>query len=287
MYIKPERVLESFRRLRIRPDLNEGEAVKRGRERTSALSVFFAYDMTGRDGSPLSLDPETLAGKHNRAKFTAAFSRVTLLRNLTGRRALATYDFGDVEFCPTLKRMPDSKLTNNFLTTRLIKAADQGKPLEYPLRPPSPMLLLGPDPASSLNDRWAVRPHPAWRDNLPTLLADRLSTTTFLDLAVFLLRDVELQGDSDGVGIVEAGLRSIFSLDLACLWVGKVRAETRLHDGGWLTRDVTWLQAGHAPTFEERDYLPPVNTEQRLRAYIKTLQSALDDFGYDYDPTPE
>lgn len=286
MFIKPERVLESFRRLRIRPDLNDGEDVKRGRERTSALSVFFAYDMSGRDGSPLSLDPETPAGRHNRARLFTTFSKVMLLRNLPPRRALTTYDFGEVVFCPTPRQMPDAKLTNNFLTTRLIKAADQDKPLEYPLRP-SPILLLGPDPDSGVSDRWAVRPHPAWRENLPRLLTERLSTTIFLDLAVFLLRDVELQSDTGGAGIIEAGLRSIFSDDLASFWAAKVRAETRLRDGAWLIGDVTWLQAGHAHAFEEQDYPPPADREHRLLAYIKTLQSALDDFSYDYDPIPE
>ena len=189
---------------------------KRGKERTSCLMYFMAFDSMvakGR-GEPILLDPEIGAGLDNRREFTEAYCHLVSVGCGQDGKEHWVDNLGEVNFSG--KRRSDKKFSGDFLTVPLKKASAAALPQDHPRRP-SPLLSLGVEMYGS---KWGVQRHPDWKSHLPDFLNDRFSPTKWTSLAIFVLRD-------EPFGPHGTLLKEKFTAELAELWVSRINAEKR------------------------------------------------------------
>ena len=191
-------------------------------ERTSALMYFLAFDAACKELglSTLDLDPDSLEGKNNRKQVELEFTKLVLVKS-TADGILQVAELGQIEFGGT---SPEKRISSNFFTVPLKKASGQKDPYFYPRRPNAPLLKMG---ASSTGMKWGIACHENWQSNFPLLLTEIRDSTPHLDLAIFLLRDQSIDGDTiDALTALKHGLTKRFSNDVAEYFIQKIAQET-------------------------------------------------------------
>lgn len=215
-YLKSELVREAFERLSPRSD-----AGKVPMERTSVLMYFLAVDAACKhlDKMCLDLNPESLEGKNYRKQVELEFTRLVLVEHTDGELKQVT-ELGKIDTSAT---SPEKRISSNFFTVPLKKAADQTEPYNYPRRPAAPVLIMG---AAATGKKWGISHHENWGKNLLVLLADIKSPTPFLDLAIFVCRDCAFDDSADDLVLAIAEqLQKRFTKKMADFWMDKIQKE--------------------------------------------------------------
>ena len=215
MFLANHTISDAFRTLKERE-----EKAKAGRERTSGLFFFLAFDMLQR----LRNDEETipLSPKGEMRKQMARFYSELVAIPVDDAEWMVM-NLGEIDFSET--RTPDKKIGGDLFTTRLKHASERRNGMDYPSRPPGKLLRLGEEVNG---ENWGVRKHPEWRDNLPRFLTDRRSAFPWTALAVLILRDHKWPDHAEG-GISDfvSALREQFTDSLCDFWEKRMRDEAR------------------------------------------------------------
>lgn len=188
-YLNPDRVRESFDRLASRE--NTGKAHL---ERTSAVLYFLAFDAAchSTEKKILDLNPDKLEGKNNRKQLEQEFSKLVLL-DIDHGQPIQYLEFGKIDAENTA---PEKRISSNFLTVPLKKAATQTEPFYYPRRPNNPLLKLG---TVATGKTWGMSHHEDYEKNFFIVLGSAKSSTPAYDLAVVLLRNSKIPADCDDI----------------------------------------------------------------------------------------
>jgi len=212
MYLNPDLTSRIFLRLR------ESEPTpKRGIERTSSLFRFLAFDSLckSQKRKTISFDPDTGVGMGNRKKLVEAYKKIAFVSDLgSGKEAF----IDNLGHCNSSgKRSCSDKVANDFLTVQLKKASQSGTEQAYPSRPSS-LLSLG---VEVYGHRWGISKHEDWEKNLGDFLADRLSKTALIDLAVVVTRGMSFSGDI--FDSLEKNFRARQSDEFVQYWIKQAR----------------------------------------------------------------
>jgi DNA polymerase III delta prime subunit len=237
MFFSPETVRASF--LSLRPS---GEATgKKNLERTTALGVFLAFDMTQRQAGGiqvLDLRPP-VQGRSERQRLIQNYCQLLTPSFDPENSDLVMRALGELQ-----KDSLSNAISSNFLTTPLSRARSMTGPQGYPGRPPKPLLLLGVDHNGM---RWGTQKHPDWANNFGEFLTNRQCLDDcYFSLIVYLLRHEDISSYS-GMAFKE-GLKSAlgqtFTPELSEYLIGKVA--DGVHD---------WSEPGiFSDEYDEPDY---------------------------------
>lgn len=217
MYLHGDLIRSAFGRLR---EIDPKE--KRGMERTSCLMYFLAFDevAANRGEEAILLDPKSAAGLANRQEYAARYSRLVHIGfGLEGEDWFVT-NLGSVN--TEARRTPDKKLSADFLTVPLKRASQSADPQPHPKRP-NPLLLLG---IEIHKEKWGAQRHPDWQTHCIAFLSDRVSSTPWSDLAIFVFRDTEFEA-SDLQTALKQMIEERFSEDLAAFWKLRIDSESK------------------------------------------------------------
>lgn len=196
---------------------------KRGKERTSCLMYFLAFNKLVARGStePILLDPETGPGRQNRREYTKEYAKLVSVGTTENGKELWVDNLGDVNFSG--KRQSANKFSADFLTVPLKRASTAKSPQGHPRRP-SPLLTLG---VTVYGLKWGAEMHPEWKSNLPDFLNDRLSPTKWTNLAIFVFRKEPMDPKKSLVRNLEDLIKQQFTKQLSMLWCSMIKAEKR------------------------------------------------------------
>ncbi len=139
MYLSHTLVLNAFKRLRT--PVAKDKPRKKPMERTSSLMIMLAVDATMKECSveTLDVDPSTTTGSQMRSKLVQQYSRLVSVGPSEPGTIQSVYELGFVKSDATL---PESRISSNFLTTHVVKAADSKNAEQYPGRPAA-LLSIG------------------------------------------------------------------------------------------------------------------------------------------------
>ncbi|WP_435168486.1 McrB family protein [Paenibacillus glycanilyticus] len=192
-----------------------GNSGKRGGEQTTGLGVFLAVDMVQKQTGANILDLNPDNGEH-RAVITARYAEILGLFS-TDDEEYQVNDLGSVNIESRRKRL-EKKLSSNFMTTRLKKAADIRGTANYPSRP-APLLTLGLQVAP--NNEWGVMKYDGWSDNFLRFLGDRLCGEDTFPLIVFLLRTYSFTNTTNPQSCLLNALHTKYSEEVSNFLVSK------------------------------------------------------------------
>ena len=212
MYLNPDLISRIFLRLR------ESEPkAKRGIERTSSLFRFLAFDALCKvqKRKIISFDPDTGVGLENRKKLVEAYKEIAFVSDLGSSKESFIDNLGQCN--SSGKRSCSDKVANDFLTVQLKKASQSGTEQAYPRRPSS-LLSLG---VVVYGRRWGISTHKDWEKNLGDFLADRLSKTALIDLALVVTRGMSF--DDDIFDSLEKNIRARQSDCFVHYWIKQTR----------------------------------------------------------------
>jgi hypothetical protein len=215
-YLKAEQVNVCFSRLASRKVQG-----KSSMERTSALMYFFSLNaiLKSINQSKVDLNPTKSDGANNRKRIELEFTRLVLLEN-QNNQILQVCELGKID---ESAKSPEKRISSNFLTVPLKKASEQNRPFYYPQRPAAPLIKMG---LTATGIKWGMEIHEDWKENLPKLFTEMVSSTIFTDLAIFLFRDFKFgENPIDYIQELSLALKSRFTIDLAEFWVEKIRKE--------------------------------------------------------------
>lgn len=216
-FIAPEIIVSSFRRLR--PKATSG---KTHLERSSALLYFLAVDATAKSlgAEVLDVNPDVDSGRTQRRDLQLEFAKLVQLAPYQGIfrqvQALGWVTLGGNE--------PEKRLSSNFLTVPVKKAASQTADVLYPNRPSSaPLLKLG---KASTGSKWGIQVYENWSKSFPKYF-EQVPTSTFsFDLAIFLSRHEKIDDTvSDLTSAVKGCLRNQFSCLVSDPWIARIQKE--------------------------------------------------------------
>lgn len=216
-YLCKQLIQERFLNLR---DIDP--AKKSGLECTTAVLIFLSFDAflaKTKLEEPISFDAADSDGKKSRDLLSSLFAQFATVGYGEGNIPIQVKRFGTV--CVE-KSSPEKRLGSNFLTTRLKIAAEKNESCCYPVRP-APLLCVG----NVTGVKWGVSRHPEWHINFPILLHGRVSRTPILDLAIFLLRDKQLNIAEDFGETLSAGLTQTYTPDLVAMFSKRIRFEIK------------------------------------------------------------
>ena len=171
---------------------------------------------------PINFDPESSDGELYRKFLTIYYSKFVRVSKSEEFGELQITNLGEVDKNGT---PPEKRISSNFLTVPLKKAAQAKNPMGYPKRP-APLLSMG-RVADGMN--WGIDYHPGWKIIFTKFLEGRKTKTPFMDLAIFVLRDSDLKVGQGGVlEAVYSGLKELFSEPLADFWISHIKFEKKL-----------------------------------------------------------
>lgn len=278
MRFSAEQVKSSF--IRLRQNIVEG---KSGVERTSALMYFLAYDAVGGDQAPITLDPNTAAGRANRDELTREYCRLVTVRVIGPREIWSITDLGLVT---RNGNTPAKRISSNFLTVPLKKASHRSSVVAYPNRP-RPLLNLG----NGLGvGGWGIAPHPAWKTNLPVFLSERITKWPFTDLAIFVLRDSDFTRRTSLQETIESLLSDRFSIPLSSFWIEQIGREFKYRS---FEPSDPWVRSNYHKVFEDKEWITSISNEDevsllddrvhQLETRISYLEEKLDENNIPYE----
>ncbi len=249
MRFSAELVKPSF--VRLRQNIVEG---KTGVERTSALMYFLAYDAACNDQVPISLDPNTPAGRANRDALTREYCRLVTVRVLGPKEIWSIVDLGLVT---RNGNDPAKRISSNFLTVPLKKASQRTSSVAYPNRP-RPLLNLG----NGLGvGGWGIASYPAWKANLPIFLSERITRWPFTDLAIFVLRDSDFTRRTSLQETIESLLSDRFSVPLSSFWVEQIGREFKYKS---FKPSEPWSRSDYHKIFEDEEWVTSISLEDEV-----------------------
>jgi hypothetical protein len=265
VYFSSRQISESFARL-----ASNNGAGKTHLERTSGLLYFLSFDCLcqQKDCSSLDFDPESSQGKANRKAIELEFSKLVLLKvvygNITQVLELGQFSRGTKD--------PAKRISSNFLTVPLKKASEQSAKFGYPKRP-APLLEMG---VAATGTKWGIQYHKDWSEHLPRFLSQTRGATPFMDLAIFVMRDTQIENEK---GNVVDNLKSLilkrFSKQLSEFWIARLEKEkvfaSHFDNPYSLTHD----------PFAKSDEIDPLDrfkghTKEELGQYIIKLETLLE-----------
>ena len=216
-FIVAEIIANSFRRLRPRES-----GGKTHLERSSALLYFLAVDSTAKSigTDVLNVSPHSATGRYQRRELELQFAKLVQLAPLNGVlrqvQSLGYITIGGIE--------PEKRLSSNFLTVPITKAATQLNEVVYPHRPTSaPLLRLG---KASTGHQWGIRVHEKWSASFPRFFEQIPNSTFSFDLAVFLNRHKKIDDATEDIhSALESCLREQFSESVSEPWISRIRKE--------------------------------------------------------------
>ena len=196
------------------------EKAKAGKERTSGLFFFLAFDMLQRlrnGEESVSMSPKS----GTRKQMAQCYAELVAIP-VDGAEWMVM-NLGEIDYTET--RTPDKKIGGDFFTTPLKHASERLNGMDYPRRPPGKLLRLGEEVNG---EKWGVRKHPEWRNTLPRFLTDRCSAFPWTALAIFILRDHEWPDHAEGsISDFVSALRGQFTENLCDFWEGRMHDEAR------------------------------------------------------------
>lgn len=217
LYFDGKAALASFTRL----STNKPHG-KISKERTSVLFYFLSFDAVCKkiEQSQLDLNPDKFEGRNNRKAIELEFTKLSLIES-DGTRMKQVTELGKVD---NNNQSPEKRISSNFFTVPLKKASEQTTPYYYPKRPSAPLLKMGP---AATGLKWGMEYHANWQTNLPVILSATKSSTPFLDLAIFVLRDssFNLESSSSYIKTIGEGLKAKFSSQLSRFWTDRIDQE--------------------------------------------------------------
>jgi len=174
---------------------------------------------------------------------------------------------------------PDKKVSANFLTVPLTKAAQAQAERDYPNRP-VPLLRLG---KAREGMTWGVGYHPNWRDNLGTFFMETGSKTPYADLALVVLRAHDFGPGASDASIKDA-LAACFTPELTERWVRCVEFERLKRDDypamDFQDKPSTALED---PAFLDGPSQDAAGEADTLKARVSYLESLLTEHGIEFD----
>lgn len=215
-YLNPLLVSNAFARLASRNEIGKAHL-----ERTSALMYFLATDATCQQQQAMCLncDPKSQCGRETRQALGIEFAKLVMLGN-ENAGILQVAEFGTIARMST---SPEQRISSNFLTVPVKKAASHATPYRYPSRPAAPLLEMGP---AATGMTWGLRRYAGWQQNFLLLLSKTRSSTPCFDLAVFVSRDAAFHSaSSDLAHILCEHLETRFTCETAMFWSKRIRAE--------------------------------------------------------------
>lgn len=194
---------------------------KAGKERTSGLFFFLAFDMLQRLRDGEKIVPMSPNGEA-RKQMAQCYSELVAIP--ANGEEWMVMNLGEIDYTGT--RTPEKKINGDFFTTPLKRASQMLDGMDYPGRPLGrPLLCLG---KSVGGECWGIGKHLEWADNLPYYLMNRCSAFPWTALAVFVLREHEwgdsAKKDSEDFG---GALRGKFTEELCAFWEQRMRHESR------------------------------------------------------------
>ena len=270
MFISDATLTASFQRLKHRQ--NTG---KKGLERTSALMYFLAFDQLAKSRTypaPLDMDPETEEGRYHRKSFAYNFAALVTVQSRGNLQiaALGEVKAGNIP--------PEKKVSANFLTVPLTKAAQAQAQRDYPSRP-VPLLKLGKSRAGMT---WGVDYHPDWRNHLGMFLMDTGSKTPFVDLAFVVLRAYEF-GDASSDASIKGALGAIFTPELTEQWMKCIEFERVKAAYPSIAFQENLSNALENPAFLDFSSQDASGNVEAFQARVSYLESLLVEHGIEFD----
>lgn len=219
MFLSDSTIENSFEKLQQRV-----KGGKKGLECTSALMYFLAFDAIIKSRNvkpPIDFDPDSRDGKLFRQLITVYFAKFVRIRKSADSGDLQITNLGIVDKNGT---PPEKRISSNFLTVPLKKAAQAKNALGYPQRP-APLLYLG-KVGDSFN--WGIDYHTGWKIVFMKFIDGRKTRTPFVDLAIIILRDDDLKGSQGNVlDAIYKGLKEKFTTPLAEYWISHIQWENK------------------------------------------------------------
>jgi hypothetical protein len=239
---------------------------------------FLAFDAVCKNAGQdlLDLNPDKTEGRINRKAIELEFAKLVLLER-SPHNIRQVSELGKID---RAGKDPEKRLSSNFLTVPLKKATEQSGECFYPKRPSeTPVIQIG-QAATGL--KWGMKYHPRWHHSLPKLLYEVKGSTPFTDLAVFLMRDTLLRGNSY-VAALSNALKERFSPQLADFWIKrleqeKILASHMLDDPFSITH-----QAFARPMQQSLPACLDCLTKDELIKYVKHLEEILEASEIEYE----
>lgn len=257
-YLKAEQITTCFSRLASRK--SEG---KTPMERTSALMYFLSVNaaLKSINQTRIDLNPDKTEGANNRKRIELEFTKLVLLSHQNGE-LFQVCELGKVA---ESEKSPEKRISSNFLTVPLKKASEQTRPYNYPKRPSTPLIKMGP---AATGLKWGMEIHEEWRENLPKLFSEVVCPTVFTDLAVFVFRDHNfLDIPSTYLEAFSMALKHRFTNDLAEFWIEKIKKEQVL-----VKHMAAPFSSNYEPMVNGRTKIKEVKTPQDVKVLKKRIQ---------------
>lgn len=272
MFFENATLAAAFQRLR-----HNQTKGKKGLERTSGLMYLLAFDQLvhSKGGhAPLDFDPETEQGRFHRRKFSFNFSGLVSIHN---REELQIAALGEIKVGSI---SAEKRVSANFLTVPLTKAAQAQAPRDYPNRP-VPLLVLGKGPGGMT---WGVGYHPQWLENLGTFLLENGSKTPFTDLAIVVLRDHDFADHSKPIKTaLHNALATLFTKQLTDRWMKSIEFERLKPTFPSITFQESPSKILEDPAFLDGPTQDAVTKTEHLKTRVTYLESLLAEHGIEFE----
>jgi hypothetical protein len=272
MFLEDANLYAAFQRLR-----HNQTKGKKGLERTSGLMYLLAFDKLVQykcGQSPLDFDPSTEEGRFHRRKFSFNFSGLVSIRH---RKYLQIAALGEIK---TGSISPEKRVSANFLTVPLTKAAQAQTPCDYPSRP-VPLLVLG-DAQRGMS--WRVDYHPQCLDNLGTFLLENGSRTPFTDLAIVILRDHDFPASTSSIMMVlHKALATHFTQQLTDRWMKSIEFESLKPIFPSIQFQESPSKVLEDPVFLDDSAQDAMTMIEHLKTRVTYLESRLAKHGIEFD----
>lgn len=277
IYFSASQVSTSFKRLSSRKAKGKTHL-----ERTSVIMYFLAFDAACKKAGvdKFDLNPDKPEGKSNRKAIELEFTKLVLL-DRSHDKITQVSELGKID---RSSKEPEKRISSNFLTVPLKRASDQTDKFFYPKRPAAPLFKMG---NSATGLKWGIAYHDDWLHSLPKFLSEIKDSTPFTDLAIFVMRDSAIDGDST-INLVDALKQLItkrFSYTLGRFWCERIEKEQVFARHVSVPYSISHEPFGKptkaitTPRFENQE-------KKQLVDYINYLEGVLEanDIQFEYKP---
>ena len=221
MFIEHNIVLKAFQRLA--PNKVGGKRSKLPLERTTSLMILLAVDAVSKKHGEATIDLEYDSPNSRRKDFVQEYVKLVSVGEESKGSVQSVHELGSVK---SDGKDPASRVSSNFITTIMNQAKVSRTKMGYPRRPAA-LLALG-KAASGLPCGACL--HPDWDKGIDEYFEGLVGDTPYSDLAIFCMRNIDGQKQSDLASTLCDMIANRYSGNLAGFWCGKIKSEQNKAD---------------------------------------------------------